>query len=83
MAQALLSAPSRPAINQTKLLIDGRWVDAAEGGDVSRLTTPPPAKPLPTSLQAPPPTSIRPSSPPVAPSNPAPGAAWTPPNAAT
>ncbi len=32
MAQALLKAPARPAIHQTKLLIDGRWVDAAEGG---------------------------------------------------
>ena len=32
MSQALLARPARPAVGQTKLLIDNRWVDAAEGG---------------------------------------------------
>ena len=32
MATILDAPPSTPAIRQTRLLIDGRWVDPAEGG---------------------------------------------------
>ena len=32
MAQATLTRPTAPAITQTKLLIDNRWVDPVEGG---------------------------------------------------
>jgi aldehyde dehydrogenase (NAD+) len=32
MAQALASRPTAPAVRQTKLLIDNRWVDPVEGG---------------------------------------------------